>query len=100
MDDCGQLERPSFERMGRQFESWATRPEGSRYTVWRYRNWHEPDVAVEMRFDHKKGQFTHVRREIGEKWEPISHGPVESHIIAKQRAFAFVGRPDLSPPNE
>jgi hypothetical protein len=53
-----------------------------------------------MRFDHKKGQFTHVRREIGEKWERISHGPVESHIIAKQRAFAFVGRPDLSPPNE
>jgi hypothetical protein len=85
--------------MGTKFESWETHAEG-RYTVWRYRNWLEPDVAVEMRFDRKKGQFTHVRREIGEKWELIPHGPVESHIIAMQRAFAFVGRSDLSPPNE
>jgi hypothetical protein len=61
----------------------------------RYHNWYEPDVAVEMVFDRRTGEFTHVRHEISEKWQPLPGGSIASHNMAKRRAFSFVGRSDL-----
>jgi hypothetical protein len=63
---------------------WETHSEGRHFTVWRYHNWYEPDVGVEMRFDHRRRQFTHVRRDINEEWQEFAE-PVESHLMAKRR---------------
>jgi hypothetical protein len=67
---------------------WETHSEGRRYTIWRYHNWYEPHVAVEMRFDHRRRQFTHIRASLAEEWEPLPGGTVRDHLAAKKRAFA------------